>query len=405
MEAGFEFNRLRFPVARDGDRVHGRVQFPYAVASRDQIPIDYRRFDQSRTREEADTDSRAAERLAILDRFNELRARCPKMTKSDCARSVGVAIRTIDSWRKRLAAYGPAGLSDNYTAAPPRVLTCTAGDAQNACIICAWWAFRIGNLDRIDHKSMHSALALFVPSCLRASVPSSRWLAAILATIDCYYRAKIDRARFPFKRFAKWCTYPEGFQRWLYIACDEEEWRQRCAEQSRDREEAVPIVRSPIHVSSLPSPPKIADVRERRRQTLNRPTRQALASLTALRPSVPPSLPHRPSVPPSLLLALPDSYRLLLIRAATRSRGWLDAANQAQATMPVWWPDLPQDVQQSIDEEVAAALASDSSLGRTASEAELNRLRWPLVMVRLTRELTIVDNSPNPAAQIASCSL
>ena len=123
--------------------------------------------------------------------------------------------------------------------------------ARDAVMVCAWWAFRIGNVDDIDRKMMHAA----VEHLIRPGYQ----VADLLATIDCYYSWQCDRARFSFKPFARWARYDSPVP-WLYRACDENDYR-RVLDAMRNQR--VPL-QSPATVRSLDVP----DARARRREAL-----------------------------------------------------------------------------------------------------------------------------------------
>ena len=118
-------------------------------------------------------------------------------------------------------------------------------------MVCAWWAFRIGNVDDIDRKMMHAA----VEHLIRPGYQ----VADLLATIDCYYSWQCDRARFSFKPFARWARYDSPVP-WLYRACDENDYRRGLDTMGNQR---VPL-QSPATVRSLDVP----DARARRREAL-----------------------------------------------------------------------------------------------------------------------------------------
>ena len=64
-----EFARVKIFATRDGDRVTGRVEFPYEVCGRTSIPIDYRSKRPDPTQQpQSSTDHRQARRIELVQR-------------------------------------------------------------------------------------------------------------------------------------------------------------------------------------------------------------------------------------------------------------------------------------------------------------------------------------------------
>jgi hypothetical protein len=319
-------------VTRDGDRVTGRVQFP-PIFKRDPIPIAYLRPPAPLPRTNRTASPVLTRRLQAVQRFEELRKQHTNGNTTSIfdrvAAEWGVCRRTVQLWVRRFGIEGESGLEDHYTPAPARVLTCNQDTAAAALLVCAWWSFRIANVEAIDTAMMHHAISLV----LRFDQ------ANILAAIDCYFAYKCDRQKYPFKRWSKWVRY--DFETWWYRAADDADYR-AAVDASKDGP-------APLHTpnrDTMPPPPNraVRDGRTRRRLTNNPATREAIS---ALDPSIPRSLDPSPR-DSSLLQAvrqLDDSYRRMLLSAA---RGDREASNQAFATIGVWWPRIPGELTRSI---------------------------------------------------------
>ena len=392
-----EFARVKIFVSRDGDRVTGRAEFPYAVCGRTSIPIDYR----SKRPDPADqppssTDDRQTRRIELVQRWQKLCESDPDTAKRHHARRLGVSVRSLEIWSRAIKVEGVGGLRDRYVKPPKRVLTLDVRTAADALLICAWWSFRIGNIAKIDTKMMASAAGLLGADApggdvARDDVP----VADVLATIDAYYGARIDRQRFHFKRFAKWCKFPEGFQRWIYIACDQEDYRQRSKELRVDE---VSYQRS-LHRREAPS---AADAQTRKRLSLNHPTRAAIRSRVVDAPTADQvALPDRPEDGPGSIAEaiwlLPDKYRLMLFRAAAGDR---DARSQARLTMPLWWPVMPQAVQAAVNDLVEAERKVRSETRHPMTDRQADQMRLDIILPRI-REHTKDARRLHVAARIA----
>ena len=162
-----------------------------------------------------------------------------------------ITVRTLQLWDRRFDLEGKDGLRDRYSVCCKDPQTMFLAMARDAVMVCAWWAFRIGNVDDIDRKMMHAA----VEHLIRPGYQ----VADLLATIDCYYSWQCDRARFSFKPFRRWARYDSPVP-WLYRACDENDYR-RVLDAMRNQR--VPL-QSPATVRSLDVP----DARARRREAL-----------------------------------------------------------------------------------------------------------------------------------------
>ena len=223
--------------------------------------------------------------------------------------------------------------------------------AADAVLVCAWWSFRIANVERIDTPMMHSAAGLLRPSSPRPSVPSSLPVADVLATVDCYYSWSCDRQRYPFKPFARWARY--DFETWLFRACDENDYRRECSTAAPG---CVPL-RPPQTIRW----PDIPDPRSRKRDVYDRATRAAIHDLSnssTLASSNPSTLePSNPSTPqpcnPSLLVSwlqsLDPRWRGFFLRVAKDN---LQAKFELIATVRLWWDGLPDAVRRDIDARI-----------------------------------------------------
>ncbi|MCH7592767.1 MAG: hypothetical protein IH989_08320, partial [Planctomycetes bacterium] len=161
--------------------------------------------------------------------------------------------------------------------APRRVLILDPDSATQAVMICARWAFRIGNLDLIDNKAMSVAAGL-VERGYRA--------ADLLAPIDRYYDWPCDRVRYPFKPFARWVKH--DLDVWVMRACEQDDYR-RGLEAARVESKALQGPTEALRARAARLAPKGA--KHRSRETSNRRNRADIAKLATQSPS--PSLPPR----------------------------------------------------------------------------------------------------------------
>ncbi|MGB2985050.1 MAG: hypothetical protein WBE26_04130 [Phycisphaerae bacterium] len=219
---------VRIFATRDGDRVTGRVEFPYETAGRTGCPIDYhshrpehdpnRDHNQSRDRKGADLGARASNRLDLVEQWRTLcneHPETPKLTLAQQVAATGnVGVRSLQTWSRKLDTEGVDGLRDHYVKPPGKVPTLDTEIATSAVQVCTWWAYRIGNIQTINTKVMATAVTL-----VAAEYP----LADILATIDCYYAWPCNRTKMLFKTFARWAKH--DFSRWHYRACDQADYQ------------------------------------------------------------------------------------------------------------------------------------------------------------------------------------
>ncbi len=327
-----------------------------------------------------------------LDLVNQWRTRCeetPDISKIEHARTIAASApikcswRSIQMWFQKLDALGPEGLIDGYVIPARRVLNLSGKLASDAVLVCAWWSFRIGNNESIDTKMMHAAAGLLAPSdnstsplakggqrgvqstppSASSAVPhSSLCVSDILATIDCYYAWPCNRARMPFKAFSKWSRY--DFQKWLFRAADENDYRRVSAEMRGGNLPLPPGVRAAvslldpadhrqwIRLAAKFLPP---DRKTRRRDALDRSTRQSIRALASPlnkggpQGGGPFSSLHENGPLPTVaaaLASLDDSYRVMLLRA---SAGDKDARRQALSTMTLCWDNIPDEIRSGID--------------------------------------------------------
>ena len=346
---------------RDTDRVTGRVEFPYEVGGRTSVPIDYRNTGPITQCLNAPMpqclDAKASSRLGLVTRWRDLCSADPKLSRHILAKAVAsqatirCSVRSLQLWAQKLDTLGAASLSDNYAAAPRKLLALDAPSASDAVSVCAWWAFRIGNVETID------ATMMFHAHQTRGRAPC---LADVLAAIDCYYSWDTDRARYPFKVFARWAKY--DFETWLGRSRDKDDYRQG---KAQERVELQGGDVSDHQFSGVP------DARTRKRDTRDRSTRSQIEALrseprveatgcsephasasgavpinnpaSSLRRSVASSLPT--SSVHEAILSLDDRLRMMLFSAA---RNDVTAQAQAVSTMPLWWDKMPESVRNNI---------------------------------------------------------
>lgn len=378
-----EFCGVRIFADRQGFRVTGRVVFPYKVGGRTQVPIDYAscRPDGSVDDPElSKADIRQSQKLAVVLRWQALCVLNPGVQKRVLAEQameevdmLRVSYRSIQQWACKLDIEGEDGLRDRYVKPPRAVLRLTPQQASDAVLVCAWWAFRIANVETIDRKMVHTAVIWLTGHGYR--------VADLLATIDCYYSWSCDRTCYAFKPFARWATHDFPVP-WLYRACDENDYRRGLEAAKR---EAVPLLRPETTLSS-----SVIDAHMRKREVLHSGTRRAIRDLSDSAVSAPSAVnPRSPSQGPSNTLrtadalrsigcgeaaraviqnaapgipaltcndnpgtiaealgTLEDSYRVMLHKAAQGDRR---ARDQALATMPLWWEQMPQTIRHNID--------------------------------------------------------
>ncbi|MFH1109781.1 MAG: hypothetical protein V1790_11380 [Planctomycetota bacterium] len=381
-----ELAGLKVFASRDGDRVTGRVDFPYSVAGRSSIPISYRnRQPEPGAPATGPIDEFAQTRLSLVTRWRELCAANSKASRLSLAHRVSDSApircspRSLQLWARKLDTEGPAGLCARYVPAPPAVLALAAQTASHAVLVCAWWSFRIGNADRIDTPMMHSAAALVChPERRRGSEGPNRQstipLADVLAAIDCYYSWPCDRRRFPFKPFARWARY--DFETWLFRACDENDYRRPALEGGFAP--ANDLAHVPLRSPQTIRWPDIPDPRFRKRDVSDRATRAAIRDLyhsstpapsnpstsalsfERLEPSNPSTLelcnpstpqPRNPSPLVAWLQSLDPRWRGFFLRLAKGDR---QAKFELIATLSLWWDGLPGDVRREIDARIEA---------------------------------------------------
>ncbi len=430
-------NGLKIFADREGDHVTGCVEFPYTVYGRTQCSINYHNVTSppilgsaTLVGGESGTDpvqTRAEKRLRVVNEYYErcnAREHCPGETKSKLQIAKDLAANTTDikcnyrsvqAWVKKFEIEGIDGLRDNYVKQTHKVLSLDRSTARDAVSICAWWSFRIGNFDHnknghvINNKAISDVVDL---------LSHDFSVADILATIDCYYAAPIDRDKFPFKPFSKWLRY--DFEKWLYRTCDYHDYRRAHA---KVKDEKTPLF-APTrrHESNVP------DTKTRKRDVNHRPTRQAIKKLSNTSSAVasplvggdPSGTDERPLTnreklagaktlgrvgfkdaarvmtasvdtgipaiaanrdPQSIadsLGVLPDNFRTMLLDAAHGDR---DAIEQAIATIPMWWEKMPQTERNNIDFKVNA-WAEDHSRDPDAPECRKRKVQMMLPKLR-----------------------
>jgi hypothetical protein len=393
---------------RDGDQVTGRVDFPYNVYGRSSVPIHYRsaRPGEPRTSVRADSlTGRARARLDLVNHWNSACDRFPAITRLQHAENICKSApikcspRSLQAWATKFRLEGVQGLIENYTPAPRKKLSLTAEIAAQAVQTCAWWAFRIGNVDAIDSKMMHAAAALCSASPFdkggtdRPGREIGRGVVGpILAAIDRYYSWLCDRRKMPFKPFARWAKY--DYDRWLLRAADlqvrqggttaiDPAYRDGNFQHPHAAftDHPVPLWNPVASVpdglaASLPPAP-----RTRARDTRDRATVQAIAARSGPRTSV------RADSIEAILGPLDDAWRSMLLRASFKDS---DAVAQAVATLPIWWPliDLPAQARERIDR----ATFIRPSERRPGDDAKLARAKVQMLIAEL-RSLRKVPSS------------
>jgi len=307
-----ELAGVRIFATRDGDRVTGRAEFPYATAGgSSSVPIDYRsrRPDQSRDREGAvsgatgglstsaphSTDvasgvntprvraaARGADRLRLARRYLELCEQETVATKRDLADRVAATARfrkcsgaSVAAWARKLEQQGEESLDDHYVKTVPKVPTFDPRHAGDAVLICAWWAFRIGRVKPIDTKMVAAAVRV---------METGYKCADVLAAIDCYYSYPCDRRAYPFKPFGKWLSY--DLDKWLVRAATDADYARAVRDSRKDRgtaapggETRVPLLSGSGQPPASSLPPPVSPPETRLRDTRNRFTQSAIRAI------------------------------------------------------------------------------------------------------------------------------
>jgi len=383
---------LRVYAARTDDRVTGRVEFPHETNGRSSCPIDYhsRRPQSPTPNPQSATDDRAARRLQLVRRWQQLCRDNPGLSKTALAERLAtaetdlkVSTSSLRVWARKLETEGPGGLRDRYVKPPRKILTIDAARATNAVKVCAWWAYRIGNAESIDTKLLHSAVAL---------LEAGHAVADIIATIECYYSYSCDRARYPFLPFARWAKY--HFEKWVLRACDENDYRRAQQAKARKREVLHRGTRRAIRDLSE-NPSGVAPVSNRcsgvapvSNRCSSSQVAQALRffgepeaarrEIAAGAPGLPALAANRdPQTIAESLGTLDDGYRRVLLEAAHGDR---HARDQAIATLPLWWDALPQTVRHNIGFKVDAWQADHPRV--TARQLAARKLDMLLPAIR-----------------------
>jgi len=376
-----ELAGVRIFASRDGDRVTGYALFPYPIGGGRSVPIAYRnRASEPRPsgsgpldNRQSTIDNQAKARLSLVTRWRELCSQHPTTSRRTLANRVADSApikcspRSLQAWSRRLDIEGPAGLCDRYVPAPPAVLSLDPQTASDAILVCAWWSFRIANVERIDTPMMHSAAGLLHSTIdnRQSTIP----VGDVLAAIDCYYSWPCDRQRYAFKPFVRWVRY--DFEAWLFRACDENDYRRECST-------AAPGC-VPLHSPQTIRWPDVPDPRSRKRDVYDRATRAAIAS--ASRPTI--LELHNPSPLVAWLQSLDPRWRGFFLRVAKGDR---HAKFELIATLRLWWDGLPESVRGEIDARIEP-WAKD----RSRTEVQISTRRVVSLIPRLRdirRELT-----------------
>lgn len=376
-----EFCGLKVHIQRNGTSVTGRAKFPYFVQSRDVVPIDYRcHVVAMQTPVSTPTDERGAMRVQAVQRWRHFIHCYPMHPRAEIARRViqesdlGITVRTLQLWTKKLDEQGPSALSNRYVRPIPGTPVFDPVHEHDALLVCAWWCFRIGNAKAIDTKMMAAAVTL---------AKQEYKVADLLATVDCYYSYDTPRDRYPFKRFSKWVRY--DVDKWMFRAADDADYRRGCAQARHESERLLPPIRSGVPPSAIPDP------KTRRREALSHRSTTAIRDLAQPIEASPssgngPSATQRiatgkmldglgcksaarqvvgsidsgvvslsaneqPTTIAQSLGRLDDAWRSVLLRATGPDHDAEARAARAEAvaTLPLWWEAMPQSVRNNID--------------------------------------------------------
>lgn len=356
------FCDLRIFAARDGDRVTGRVEFPYETHGHTKCLIDYRSTrpvanPQSATRNPQSSD-RAAHRIRLAKQYLRLCKEQPETAK--CRHALQVASgaslhkcspRSIQLWADKLETEGPDTLADHYVKPPRKVPALDAARASDAVLVCAWWSFRIGNVDVIGTKMLAIAAG---------TLASGYPIADLVAAIDCYYAWPCDRAKYPFKTFVRWLRH--DLDKWLLRAATDGDYHRAVAAGKRERirDTHNRHTRSAIRklATVAPSDPQSLDpstpnpqsaIREAKTLSALGADQTARQHIAASAPGMTPLAAKEPETMAEFLAQLDDRYRTMLLQCNRLSCEGRHARRQAAATLPLWWDLLPRRIRGIID--------------------------------------------------------
>jgi len=378
-------------VDRDGDHVTGKVAFPHVVGGdldqaarayregtrvtgRTECPIDYRSTrpsDHPSSFTLHPSDARTQLKLSLVRRYLQVCANAPNVPKLTHARSVvtsakaegakRISVRSLQSWAAKYDREGEAALRDSYTRPTPKVPTFDIDHAKHALLVCAWWSYRIGNVDVIDTRMMALAVRLF---------SDDYKVADLIATIDCYYSYPCNRERYPFKPFTRWVVY--ALRDWLLRAADAADYRQYIAQGRRER--------TPLQAVARPRNQRSTSATAtRKQQAADFRTRAEIANLAG--PSEPPAGDEATDTIALALAGLEDQWRGMLLRAAGRPASSVtrQAIEEAAATLPLWWDHMPTSITHNID----ACVDQWSRDHPTANDLAANARRFRMFLPHL----------------------
>lgn len=362
MKDRIQFDGITIDLKRTGTAITGHARF-LDVYHRDPVTIALTVGVAHPHRSRSDpaaphqpTAARPDHRTKAVEFYYELVAGYPRRRRKDLAQIVAnqynVSVRTIQLWVRNESLEGGAAVPGRQT----RFSTCIAANDEHldaAILIAAWWAFRIGRIERIQNA--HVSLGLDLRRRYSAT--------DILGTIDYYYAYNCDRDEFPFIPFSRWVRY--HFDKWLHRA-------RKDAGLALARKEARDALRT-VNRKTVP-PPNAPDPVTRKRDAHRRyavgrtdrvrPERTSLAAVGKAAEQL--RAMHLPELADSLitsaatpapttlddcLTAMPDGDRVTLLRAV---KGNTKSRQEAIATMPLWFDSLPESLRNNIDFKVDA---------------------------------------------------
>jgi len=403
-----DFADLRIVVARDGNRVTGKVSAGEVSVCR----IDYRSRQGPGSSKEPPhrevADRRARLRFEYVQKWRQLCQAEPGVSATAHAKRVasecGCSPSSLRGWAHKLDCEGVDGLHDRYVPAPKKCPTWQPAQAKEALLLCAWWAYRIGNVEMIDTRMMSSAIAV-----VAAGYP----IADLLAAVDFYFGWDCDRAKYPFKPFRRWIKY--DLETWLHRAAESADYRRamrsdgraasarqrkrlsNCKQTQRAIKDLAESYGCPIPSGdggrAAANPLDAARWAKRffhHDHTAHRLAAKALEAGCPI-PSgggggwptffegggsmIQPLISNKaPSSLAESLATLPDAYRVMLIDAARGDRGCIA---EASATLPMWWDHLPQAVRNNIDAKVTAWQADHPKVTDQAARKRRLQLLFP----------------------------
>ncbi len=351
-EATFEFERIRFSAGRKGDEIIGSARFPYPGAGgRTEVTIDYRRAPVAGPLPTS-SDPTMQRRLAAVELFRKLRREAPDTADTslykEVAEELQCSLSSARNWCTSFELDGAEGLKDRYTSRPRSTVHLDPAVARDACIIVAWWAFRIGGIETINGPLINQAAGLLtrtIPGLIRAHREAKNpKLLDVIAAIDAYYSYRCDRSKYPFKSFQRWADH--DFTKCLTWAARRDENAGK--NYTHDLQPgSLPVAlggAKPVALQTTETvlPSAVPDARTRSREARWSSNRRA--------PNHVADVGNMVGAPTTLTewLKTLDDAKTRMILAAVKTGAAGGAAEQVAATINIWWDSVPESARNNI---------------------------------------------------------